>query len=54
MKVELKDIDINFEILSSDELIEYISFKDEFPDEAEKAFVVFCSRFQNDVIRTAD
>lgn len=54
MKVELKDTDINFEILSSDELIEYISFKEEFPNEAEKAFVVFCNRFQNDVIKTAE
>ena len=54
MKVELKDTDINFEILSSDELIEYISFKKEFPNEAEKAFVIFCNRFQNDVIKTAE
>ncbi|PZO29129.1 MAG: RNA polymerase subunit sigma [Flavobacteriaceae bacterium] len=54
MKVELKDTDINFEILSSDELIEYISFKEEFPIEAEKAFVVFCNRFQTDVIKTAE
>ena len=54
MKIELKDTDINFEILSSDELIEYISFKEEFPNEAEKAFVVFCNRFQSDVIKTAE
>jgi DNA-directed RNA polymerase specialized sigma24 family protein len=54
MKVELKDPDINFEILSSDELIDYISFKEEFPNEAEKAFVIFCNRFQNDVIKTAE
>ena len=54
MKVELKDTDINFEVLSSDELIEYISFKEEFPNEAEKAFVIFCNRFQNDIIKTAE
>lgn len=54
MKVELKDTDINFEISSSDELIEYISFKEEFPNEAEKAFMVFCNRFQNNVIKTAE
>lgn len=54
MKVELNNTDINFEILSSDELIEYVSFKEEFPNEAEKAFVVFCDRFQSDVIKTAE
>lgn len=54
MKVELENTDINFEILSSDELIEYVSFKDEFPIEAEKAFTVFCDRFQQDVIKTAE
>ena len=54
MKIELENTDINFEILSSDELIEYVSFKEEFPIEAEKAFTVFCDRFQQDVIKTAE
>lgn len=54
MKVELENTDINFEILSSDELIEYVSFKDEFPIEALKAFTIFCDRFQQDVIKTAE
>lgn len=54
MKIELENTDINFEILSSDELIEYVSFKGEFPIEAEKAFAVFCDRFQQDVIKTAE
>lgn len=54
MKIELENSDINFEILSSDELIEYVSFKEEFPIEAEKAFTIFCDRFQQDVIKTAE
>lgn len=54
MKTELKVDEINFEVLSSDELIEYISFKEEFPDEAEKAFTMFCYRFQVDTIKTAE
>jgi hypothetical protein len=54
MKIELENTDINFEILSSDELIEYVSFKEEFPIEAEKAFTIFCDRFQQDVIKTAE
>ncbi len=54
MKIELKKLDIDFKILPSDELIEYISFKDEFPEEAELAFVEFCSRFQADVLQKAE
>lgn len=54
MKTEQQTDEINFEDLSSDELIEYISFKEEFPEEAEKAFVIFCYRFQNDTIKTAE
>lgn len=54
MKIELKKIDIDFKILPSDELIEYISFKDEFPEEAELAFVEFCNRFQADVLQKAE
>lgn len=54
MKTELQTDEINFEDLSSDELIEYISFKEEFPNEAEKAFAVFCYRFQHDTLKTAE
>ena len=54
MKVELKTTEIDFENLPSDELIEYISFKNEFQNEAENAFLVFCNRFQNDVIEKAE
>lgn len=54
MKLELKKTDINFKLLPSDELIEYISFKDEFPEEAELAFTEFCDRFQVDVLQKAE
>ncbi|WP_309613985.1 RNA polymerase subunit sigma [Flavobacterium sp.] len=54
MKVESKKEEIDFSILPSDELIEYISFKDEFPAEAEKAFVIFCDRFHRDILQKAE
>lgn len=54
MKVGLKKLDIDFKISPSDELIEYISFKDEFPEEAELAFNEFCYRFQTDVLQKAE
>ncbi|HTN21951.1 MAG TPA: hypothetical protein VL125_15830 [Pelobium sp.] len=54
MKVESKRKEINFEELPSDDLIDYISFKDEFPIEAEIAFIVFCNRFQRDIIQKAE
>lgn len=53
MKVETSK-EINFELLQSDELIEYISFKDDFPNEAEMAYFVFCDRFQKDIIQKAE
>lgn len=54
MKVELKEMEIDFTILKSDELIDYISFRDEFPIQAEKAFIEFCSRFQENVLQKAE
>jgi len=54
MKIELKKLDIDFKILPSDELIEYISFRGEFPEEAELAFIEFCSRFQTDILQKAE
>lgn len=54
MKVEIKKEEIDFSLLPSYELIEYISFKEEFPNEAEKAFAVFCNRFQLDILQKAE
>ncbi len=46
--------DIEFAETPSIELLEYISFKDEFPAEAQKAFVEFCYRFEKDLKRKSE
>lgn len=53
MKTDI-DQNIDFEKLSSPELLEYISFKDEFPLEAQNAFVQFCYRFEKDIKRKSE
>lgn len=53
MKVE-SDESLQFEVMSSPELLEYISFKAEFPREAELAFVEFCRRFERDLLEKAE
>ncbi|MDR0231057.1 MAG: RNA polymerase subunit sigma [Dysgonamonadaceae bacterium] len=45
---------IDFENMVGSELLEYISFKDEFPNEAELAFYVFCDRYQRDILQKAE
>lgn len=45
---------IDFEKMSSVELLEYISFKEEFPTEAQLAFVQFCHRFEKDLKRRSE
>lgn len=40
--------------MPSTELLEYISFKEEFPSEAELAFVQFCFRFEKDLKRKSE
>ena len=45
---------IDFENMSSIELLEYISFKDEFQEEAQNAFVQFCYRFETDLKRKTE
>lgn len=45
---------IDFTKISSFELLEYVSFKEEFPDVAEKAFMQFCFRFEKDAIKKAE
>lgn len=42
---------IDFENMVGSELLEYISFKDEFPNEAEMAFYVFQARYQRDILQ---
>lgn len=46
--------DIDFEKMSSVELLEYISFKEEFLTEAQLAFVQFCYRFEKDLKRKSE
>lgn len=53
MKTEQKN-QIDFEKICSTDLLDYISFKSEFPDEAELAFIEFCRRFEKDVLRKAE
>ncbi|ALM20314.1 RNA polymerase subunit sigma [Nonlabens sp. MIC269] len=53
MKTETNK-DIDFENLPSVELLDYISFKDEFPKEAQEAFVQFCYRFEKDLKRKSE
>lgn len=45
---------IDFENMVGSELLEYISFKDEFPNEAELAFCVFCDRYQRDILQKSE
>jgi len=46
--------DIDFEKMPSIELLEYISFKDEFQPEAQMAFIQFCYRFEKDIKRKSE
>lgn len=45
---------IDFKEISSSELLEYISFKSEYPKEAELAFAEFCRRFEKDLLQKAE
>lgn len=54
MVVENKNFEINYGDLPSDELIEFISLKDEFVEEAQMAFTVFCDRFERKVLEKAE
>jgi hypothetical protein len=53
MNTNLK-VDIDFLQTPSIELLEYISFKDEFPKEAQNAFVQFCFRFEKELKRKSE
>ncbi len=53
MKTDIKEEKINFTTIQSVELLEYISWKSDFPKEAEMAFIEFCSRFEKNIIKKA-
>jgi hypothetical protein len=54
MEQEIKKEIIDFESMSGSDLIEFISWKDEYPREAEQAFVTFCDRYEKDLIQKAE
>lgn len=54
MKSDVMTEKIDFENMIGSELLEYISFKDEFPKEAELAFCVFCDRYQRDILQKSE
>ena len=53
MKLEINS-KIDFTTISSSELFEYISFKNEFPEDAKNAFQEFVNRFQKDVFEKSE
>ncbi len=54
MEQEIKEEIMNFESMPSQELIEVISWKGEYPKEAEMAFTAFCSRYEKAIIQKAE
>lgn len=54
MKSDVMTEKIDFENMVGSELLEYISFKDEFPNEAEMAFYVFQARYQRDILQKSE
>lgn len=54
MKSDVVAEKIDFENMVGSELLEYISFKDEFPNEAELAFYVFHDRYQRDILEKSE
>lgn len=54
MKQENKEVKIDFESMPGSELLEFLSWKEEYPQEAEQAFIIFCSRYEKDLIQKAE
>lgn len=53
MEQDIKRDIMDFANMSGPELIELISWKKEYPKEAEQAFTVFCSRYERDLMQKA-
>ena len=51
---EIKEERMDFENMSGSDLIEVISWKEEYPQEAEQAFTMFCSRYEKSLIEKAE
>ncbi|GHT35947.1 hypothetical protein AGMMS49574_26640 [Bacteroidia bacterium] len=46
---------LNFETMSGAELLEFIScFKEEYPKQSEQAFIVFCYKYERDLLQKAE
>jgi hypothetical protein len=46
---------INFETMSGADLLEFIScFKEEYPEESERAFTLFCYKYEKDLLQKAE
>ncbi|MBN2285176.1 MAG: hypothetical protein JXI43_01915 [Tissierellales bacterium] len=54
MKQENNEIKIDIESMLGSELLELISWKDEYPQEAEQAFISFCARYEKDLLQKAE
>jgi hypothetical protein len=54
MKQENNEVKIDVESMPGSELLELISWKDEYPREAEQAFINFCARYENDLLQKAE
>ena len=54
MKEQTKKDKFDFESMSGSELMEVLSWKNEFPQEAESAFIIFCSRYEKDLLQKAE
>lgn len=54
MKQEKNVIKIDIESMLGSELLELISWKDEYPQEAELAFINFCTRYERDLLQKAE
>lgn len=51
---EIKEERMDFENMSGSDLIEIISWKEEYPQESEQAFTMFCSRYEKSLIQKAE
>lgn len=54
MGIESKKYEADYSAFSSEELLEYISWKEEYEEDAQRAFIEFCSRFERKVLEKAE
>lgn len=54
MGIENKKYEVDYSTFPSDELLEYIAWKEEYEEDAQRAFIEFCSRFERKVLEKAE